>query len=585
MCRCRLLTALALAGACALLTTSQGVAMKPTGQQVLNNFVTELLRAQVVPGASGRAPGCPFANPRQGWVHLRAEAAGEAAVCLDRPGQDHLLLQAQGGAQEAMRYLAAGRHTLYVTGRGPVQLVVRAIPEIIYANFPADPHVREYGPYDWDFLRRCGMLEAVNVLISGGGEAPFVAEWRARGGRLIQQVGVPGLRGEPVSEQEAYQYWAGAEGMSSPQLCGVIADEFYPSVAERFPLWVGAIKRVLAERPGRVFYPYVAGDPEELRPFMEPLLAVGCRFAYEQYLREQRTEREAQAFLADTLQADTAAFIRAMPGIQRHLICVLGILCAPPESLDADPAVSYKVFMDMQFHLLATDPTFQGLGGIEEYLSSYADEEYLRWAARLFRHYCIEGHTDRLTRDPYRLAHVRNPDFEQGLEGWTVAAAEPGSVGVKSMEGFAWLQGRYPESEQGDTFLWLKRSARRPNVVSQEIRGLEPGRSYSLKLFVGDYQELTKEQRQAVAVRVEGADLVAERSFQAVFPNCYSHHSKRFGEQKTYFNYWRLVFRARARTARLSISDWGSNQEPGGPAGQELACNFVQVEPYFMGDE
>jgi hypothetical protein len=32
--------------------------------------------------------------------------------------------------------------------------------------------------------------------------------------------------------------------------------------------------------------------------------------------------------------------------------------------------------------------------------------------------------------------------------------------------------------------------------------------------------------------------------------------------------------------AGLQISNWSSASEPGGPAGQELMMNFVEVQPY-----
>ena len=43
------------------------------------------------------------------------------------------------------------------------------------------------------------------------------------------------------------------------------------------------------------------------------------------------------------------------------------------------------------------------------------DEEILRWGVKLLRHYCIEGKTERLTNDPYRLSHITNADFEAVL--------------------------------------------------------------------------------------------------------------------------------------------------------------------------
>jgi len=44
--------------------------------------------------------------------------------------------------------------------------------------------------------------------------------------------------------------------------------------------------------------------------------------------------------------------------------------------------------------------------------------------------------------------------------------------------------------------------------------------------------------------------------------------------------YWR-VFRAKGTTAELTVSDWTGPNNPGGPAGQELAFNFIEIQPYF----
>ncbi len=45
----------------------------------------------------------------------------------------------------------------------------------------------------------------------------------------------------------------------------------------------------------------------------------------------------------------------------------------------------------------------------------------MRFVGKLYRHYGIEGKTAMLTRDPLFLTHIQNADFENGLEGWTLA--------------------------------------------------------------------------------------------------------------------------------------------------------------------
>ena len=51
-------------------------------------------------------------------------------------------------------------------------------------------------------------------------------------------------------------------------------------------------------------------------------------------------------------------------------------------------------------------------------------------------------------------------------------------------------------------------------------------------------------------------------------------------------NFHWIIFRAKAETAKLTISDWTNQKEPGEPGGaiaQELIYNFIEVQPYFDG--
>jgi hypothetical protein len=68
-----------------------------------------------------------------------------------------------------------------------------------------------------------------------------------------------------------------------------------------------------------------------------------------------------------------------------------------------------------------------------------------------------------------------------------------------------------------------------------------------------------------------------------VFHNCYSHEAHGFNyENKAWFNYHFVVFRAKGKTAGITISDWAGESDPNGPIGQELSFNFVEIEPYLM---
>lgn len=132
----------------------------------------------------------------------------------------------------------------------------------------------------------------------------------------------------------------------------------------------------------------------------------------------------------------------------------------------------------------------------------------------------------------------------------------------------------------------LRRSAKAPNVVHQTVQGLTPGRLYSAKLISGDRQEFQKgvSTRTVHAVRpqVSGAEIIPDKSFQYAFNRCYSHHVDAFNDRNPYFmTLHRVVFRAQAATAELRFTDGAAPGTPAGPVGQELMCNFIEVQPYL----
>jgi hypothetical protein len=551
------------------------------GMKRLNNLVTELLDAPN-PGAQRQ---WEFSNPRDGWVFFRATGAG-GKVELEGTGTLATFPEGEETAVEAMLWLPEGPHTLRSDAK-LTHLTVRAIPELLFAKFGANPHVSEYGAYDWEFLRRY-VLPNLNTMVGAGSDEqrPFAEDWKQQGKRWIVECGVPGLSSkEAVDPAQAEAFWSGNPGMKDPLLDGLIVDEFWSGDMPGYPGWTEAVRRmnVNPALKGKSFYPYCGAmyGSKASEAFIRAVLDGGHRFALERYLPEQRSEEAAGAYLDSVLSQEATRWEKALPGSASRMVVCFGYFSAPPESLDVDPTVDHKVYLDMQFHLVANDPAFANVAGLMTYLCSYADEETVRWAGKLFRHYGIEGHAERMTDDPYKLPHLVNGDFEEGTSGWEVSAAEEGSVSTSSMSGFSWLEGRYPKTSQGDTFLVMKRSAKGPNRVSQTIRKLTPGRLYSLRLFTADIGELGKEQKLAVNVSVTGAEVLPDKQFQHVFANCYSHHLPPYDDKNhAWMNYHWMVFRARAEEAKVSIADWLDETTAGGPAGQRIAVNFVQVQPY-----
>jgi len=228
------------------------------------------------------------------------------------------------------------------------------------------------------------------------------------------------------------------------------------------------------------------------------------------------------------------------------------------------------------------------MGGLNWWTSSQADEDSVRFVGKLYRHYAIEGKTEMLTRDPLFLTHIQNADFENGLEGWTLQPAEEGSIQAKSFPRYGRIEGRYmglgrPADPEhiGDTFLWMKRSARAPNTFSQAIKGLEPGRLYSLKMFSCDYRDLvepkTKKQQEATRffghIVLEGVDVDTTRTFREMYS------SNPEPPIPVWITYHWTIFRANGATAKVTVSDW-EKESPEEPFGQEQTYNFLELQPY-----
>src|SRR5882672_7602480 len=132
------------------------------------------------------------------------------------------------------------------------------------------------------------------------------------------------------------------------------------------------------------------------------------------------------------------------------------------------------------------------------------------------------------------------------------------------------------------TFLWMKRSDKGPNTFSQTIKNLQPGRLYSMKMFSCDYNDLMNQKTKKVeeankftgTVEIEGVDVDGKRSFTEMYP---SGPEPRIPVWITY--HWK-VFRARAPTARLMVSDWSKENGPGLSVGLEQTFNFLEIQPY-----
>jgi hypothetical protein len=561
------------------------------GVTKLNNLVSELLKTRIQTNETARYK---FYNPREGWVFFSINTTSEnPSATLDNSKSLVFRINPETGAKEAMQFLPKGEHTLIVTQAANSQVIVRSIPELIYSDHPSTPHIEAYGAYDWDNYLSKYVLPNVNTIVTSATMADSERDqWKKEGRKWIVHAGLPGLSDTaPPAEEDVYETWSKSPGTTDSQLNGIIVDEFMHGgsrTATHFKVWKDALTS-LYKNPdfsNKTFYAYctpIFGDPTAMAiPFGKELVRNGGCFAIERYLNEMPTEEKAYNFLFDELVHTYKTMTKNLGVDGQKWVIALGYLTDFTETLNYYPFVDYRVYMDMQMHLLATDPAFFDLYGIQEYKADYADEELIRWAHKLYRHYFIEGKRSRYTDDPYLLPHIKNSFFEQGLENWTVEQAEEGSIEPQSMDGYSWLQGLYPRTTIGDQFIRLKRSSQKPNTIRQTVKELEPGRLYSFKLVAIDKNNMDKKQKLALFIDLENAEIMQESTFHTLYPSNYGHELGHITRNNpAWFNYFRIIFRPKSDAVELTISDWTSPTHSGAPIGQEVIFNFVEIQPFY----
>lgn len=549
------------------------VASRPFGDaKMLNNFVAELAD---VADAGGHVT---FTNPRAGWVWVR------------------------GGDGESMRYLGKGEHRLPAHGR----VTVRAISELIYTEmgYGTCPWVKSYGPYTWDYLDGIGVLANTNVMLIRDASLVDPANldrWRAGGRRQLFYYNLNWLlrKVTPLTPDAPYAAWSATPAMRDPASHGLMLDELgghvYP---EEYPHFTSAVRRIAADPAlaDKVFYPYCSDlyASEPARAFARALIDAGYRLAEEEYLLEQPTLAEARAYMNRKLRLGMLRYQDHFRNVASHTVMAMGFISLPQETQSIYPEVDFKVYLDMQMHMLANDPVFRGLFGLLWYHGSYADEEILRWSARLTRHYCIEGRRGRLTEDPYLLPHIANGDFHDDARGWTLAPADDGSIFTARSPRYGWLQGRFQRDVwaaadpsggglaggAGDHFIVMRRSAVRANRITQPVTKLVPGRLYSVRMITADYEALSSgasvERDHHIRFALEDVAVQPRLSFMEIVTNGGGHHDALFKPgNNIHFNWHRTVFRATGETATLTLTD------AGGPAGDRIAVNGVELAPYL----
>ena len=578
--------------------------------KVLNNFCWELLN--VTPGGKAKAE-YVFTNPRRNWVYFVIEAEGDLTLTV--PGAKPEIINVPDGAksttlrplevdgkQEEMRWMKPGEYRIAVSGQGTLKrLVVSSVPILAFHHYP---HIGPGTGNDHEYLVK-QVLSPYNTILTHDYEADynpdeFRQKWAFELGRHVYDHIYPAthlewskLLKDETARQQIWDYVAPSAGvdLSKPEYFGVVLDEFTAGndrimyTKSYYDDWTEILAKIMDDpnHAGRFVMPfpgYNMYDFEKSTAFLRMFVDYGSPVSEQWYLTERDTEEQAWIYINESAAAVEHRWKQEVPGYTELAIKWLSYL----QREIWNPGVDFKVHLELQFKHFATRPEFFGVGGIGAY-SSYNcnSEEYVRWVSKLCRHYGLEGNTERLGTAPYESVQIRNPDFIDGTRDWTLQPAEKGSIAVKSHTGFGTIQERQPYRSWTETpFLWMRRSAEKPNVFSQEIRNLQAGKLYSVRVWIADYTDL-------VAGALKGRECPVNISVEGgiVWDDWYRTKAYQDNGQKSNVFTTRgcqvqqLIFRANGPTATLNISDWENELESGWSIGQELMFNKIYVQPYF----
>ena len=537
----------------------------------LNNLTSELVSAKRV---RAETETFPFDVFRDSWLFIASPCG--STVQLD--GREVVSPNTPRG--ETFRLVAAGRHEIAVSGPAG-DVTVRMIADIFNYCPGANSFVKENGPYDWAFQEKY-VLPAVTTQNGGSVPKEHLQGFMARGYRWLANLGTVG-----VSAEELVKRLNGAAGMNKDGYSGVTCDEQFLHNPNSIIEYTRGLKAYeLSASPTRAIFTWIVGKPFN-RVIDEDFFAASVnaslgqgKVLFEAYCRTKETEEEARNYLENYVKDTLVRYCKTYPlAIESSCIAFGNFNQIPILSLAHHPEVDFKYYLDLQVNMAANDPAFDGLGSIGYWGSYYADEELHRWSFALMRHYVVEGRKDMLSTQygfTYRPDYILNGDFRGSLELWTTK----GTVRADSFSGFAKTsQNRWGgNGGVGDTFAVLSRGKGSVATVSQQAKGLVPGRKYRLRYVTFDVKDV-KAKRIAPRKFAVSASVGAGTAVDDALT--WTHVDKRIKGRYDInngcarVNLGQIVFTATAPETEISFCNEQAAE------GEELGLNYVSLLPYY----
>ena len=548
----------------------------------LNMLTQRLLTADVKDGKF------LFSAPRDGWVYI-ALSAGKTGTEVKLDGKARPVIKAVADRPfETLRHVTEGDHTLEIAGSAGGTLIVNSIPEILVDSYPRADRNKQEGLHP-DYLKHClfpntttfgygyrwrkGQLEELAVL---GKEA------RQQTMHLVTRR----VRTRYESPDEMAKRFAAMDQQANEVIRGNTFDEIF--IGEVPAKWT--FTQAMQRLTGRAIPMYVwsSGTKFAINGLNAAYLSSVVnnaggkgRFLFECYARTQPDEKTADLYLDDYLNEAIRRANQLMPGAAKSSLMILGCYTiAGGYCTDTFAGPDVKAFWNKVFYKWANDPEFKDLAGVGLYAWHHGNEESLRWATKLIRHYVIEGNTEDLAVKygfRYLPGHLKNGDFTEGLAHWN-ASGTVKTVTVKGLGQRYQARRWYPPSI-GDTACLFTRSDKAPNTLSAKIVGLTPGKTYVLRYLLVDNADVKAQKPSGKKIllraKLDGAQDITASSPVAKYlaPDGVN--------IRGYVNNVAVVFKAEKPEVDLTFSDWADDSAPGAPVGQEILLNKVGVTPYF----
>lgn len=581
----------------------------PSGVR-LNNFVTRLVDK---PLANGDVA---FYRAAEGWVWISFEGPVGTAVRGYLDGFAMPVVEPRDGERhvETQRYVTAGWHTLTIDGAAPGgRLRIHAVPQIL-GNPPrlygrGQPiDVSQRYDYSLAFAQRFDGLAVFNTLagsprLEKGGllhpDRPWADYYRGRGMRLYDEIFLVGPDPRRADAEATYavltnSLWSQGRNVlvdenqvDIQRICSVnYGEAVWRMVGQKPEVEVGTF---LADSSFGAFYRDPRNSASEIASIVNsgdgrgriyaevyaPTLAdeSASRAFEDKYARLVKSVRDLVPAARDKVHFFMASYIRS--GIWNSY---------------TSPQVDIKTHVSDLMRAFATRPEFAENAGISFGGVSCGEEEIRRWAFHCLRYYALEGGTGDLAKERgfvWQPGFVKNCDFDEGLDGWTIAAAEDGSVVAEKIPKFGANveERRLPPKGVGDGLAVFTTSAKGANALSQKLTGLTPGAYYSLQFTYVDYDTIanrTAERRpMCLSVRLDGG---TEIKGLTVRQEAHAPKYPKGAKEKIQLTNGKFVFRADASEATLVFTD---RDETGRAraVGTKQAINYIIFRPYYIEGE